>query len=169
MNVYTLGLSKIEMGDVASDGGMGSSLSVIGYTYQGTCTMTSEDAETNDFYAEELDDPVLSISRTGKTTFKFSVMNPDVNILKQFLGGTVSGSGDAAKWNAPDTMPVIEQSVRITPQQGLIFEIPRLKITAKINGPFSKTEMFLLEISGTVLVPEKTGVPKLTATKIPAA
>jgi hypothetical protein len=168
-NVYTLGLAKIEIGDIASDGGMGATLSVIGYTYQGTCTMTTEEAETTDHYAEEMDDPVVSVSRAGKTTFSFSIMNPDVTVLKQFLGGTISGTGDTAKWNAPNLMPAIEKSVRITPQQGLMFDIPRLKITAKINGPFSKTEMFLLEVTGTVLMPEKSGTYKLIATKITAA
>jgi hypothetical protein len=148
---------------------MGTTLATVGYTYQGTCTMTTEDPETTDFFAEELDDPVLSISRSGKTTFSFSLMNPDVNVLQQFLGGTVSSSGDTAKWNAPGIMPVIEKSVKITPQMGLIFEIPRLKITAKINGPFSKSEMFLLEVSGTVLVPTKAGVNKMNATKIATA
>lgn len=40
---YTIGLSKIEVGAIAEDGGMGETLDVLGYTYQDTCTMTQED------------------------------------------------------------------------------------------------------------------------------
>lgn len=31
---YTIGLSKIEVGAIAEDGGMGETLDVLGYTYQ---------------------------------------------------------------------------------------------------------------------------------------
>ena len=44
---YTIGLSKIEVGAIAEDGGMGETLDVLGYTYQDTCTMTQEDPETD--------------------------------------------------------------------------------------------------------------------------
>jgi hypothetical protein len=170
---YTIGLSKIEIGDTANDGGMGSSLEQLGYTLQDTCTLTQEDPETTDFYAEEADDPVVSYSRAGKTAFNFSVMNPDVDVLAKLLGGTVTttGSGDSAvsTWNAPESIPVIEKSVKITPKMGLIFSIPRMKITAKINGNFSKSNVFVIEVAGTVLKPEKTGEAKMKATKIQEA
>ena len=39
---YTIGLSKIEVGAIAEDGGMGETLDVLGYTYQDTCTMTQD-------------------------------------------------------------------------------------------------------------------------------
>ena len=54
---YTIGLSKIEVGAIAEDGGMTRYLRVLGYTYQDPCTMTQEDPETTDHYAEEVDDP----------------------------------------------------------------------------------------------------------------
>lgn len=50
---------------------MGETLDVLGYTYQDTCTMTQEDPETTDHYAEEVDDPVISISRGGKRISTF--------------------------------------------------------------------------------------------------
>jgi hypothetical protein len=155
MDTYTLGLAKIEIGDIATDGGMGQALSVWGQTLQGTCNVTQEDPETNEFYAEELDDPVVSISKRGKTTLVFSVMNPDVAVLQKLFGGTVTGTGDTAKWSAPKQLPVIEKSVRVTPQMGLIWEFPRMKINSKINGQFSRENIFVIEVSGTALQPSK--------------
>ena len=74
--IYTLGLSKIEVGAIASDGGMAadSDLKALGYTYQDTCKMTQEEPETTEHYAEEVDDPVVSTSRGGKTLFDYSII-----------------------------------------------------------------------------------------------
>ena len=166
--IYTLGLSKIEVGAIAADGGMGESLEQLGYTYQDTCKMTQEDPETTDHYAEEVDDPVVSISRGGKTNFAFSIMNPSVTVLADLLGGTADESN--GKWEAPDKIPVVEKSVRITPEQGLKFDIPRMKLVSKINGDFSKKGILLIEVAGTVMQPTKAGVKKMTATLLtPAA
>jgi hypothetical protein len=167
--MYTIGLSSITVGDIAADGGMGTTLAALGLTYQDTCKLQQGDPETEDFYAEEVDDPVFSVSRAGKTTFTFSIMNPELTTLQSMLGGTVTGTGDSAKWSAPDTIPAIEKSVKITPQQGLAFEVPRMKIVAKINGEFSKKGLLLIEVTGTVLQPTKTGAKKYTAYKVVAA
>lgn len=167
---YTIGLSKIEVGAIAEDGGMAGTLDVLGYTYQDTCTMTQEDPETTDHYAEEVDDPVISISRGGKTNFNFSIMNPSVTVLADLLGGVgTPGTGSTPdKWEAPDKIPVVEKSVRITPEQGLKFEIPRMKLVSKINATFSKSGILLIEVAGTVLRPTKTGTKKMTATLMTA-
>jgi len=155
-NVYTLGLSKIEMGDIGADGGMGQSLDVVGETLQGTCNITQEDPVTNDFYAEELDDPIVSISRRGKTTAAFSIANPNLDTLVKFFGGKITGTGATAKWSAPKQLPDTEMSLRITPQMGLIWEFPRMKINAKIDGSFSREKIFVIAVSGTALQPSKT-------------
>lgn len=168
---YTIGLSKIEVGAIAEGGGMGTDLAVLGYTYQDTCKMTQEDPETTDHYAEEADDPVVSISRGGKTLFNFSIMNPSVVVMADLLGGkgTVGTDATPDKWEAPDKIPVVEKSVRITPEQGLKFEIPRMKLVSKINAEFSKKGILLIEVAGTVMQPGAADTPKMTATLVTAA
>lgn len=165
---YTLGLSSIEMGDMAPDGDMGTTLEVVGQTLTDSCSMTQEDPAVTEFTCEELDDPVISIERAGKTTFNFSVMNPDPTVLQKLLGGEVTGTGNSAVWGAPDVIPVIEKSVKITPKQGLQFSIPRMKISAKINGQFSRSNIFVIEVIGTVLAPTKAGVKKMQAMVVTA-
>lgn len=169
--IYTLGLSKIEVGAIASDGGMAADadLATLGYTYQDTCKMTQEEPETTEHYAEEVDDPVVSTSRGGKTLFDYSIMNPSVLVMADLLGGTgTEGNGETTqdKWEAPDKLPVVEKSVRITPEQGLKFDIPRMKLVSKINADFSKKGILLIEVSGTVMQPTKANTPKMTATLI---
>jgi len=161
-SIITLGLSKIEVGAIAVDGGMGTTLASLGYTYQDTCKMTQEDPQTTDHYAEEVDDPVVSISRAGKTLFNFSIMNPTVTVLADMLGGAADETAET--WAAPAKFPAVEKSVKITPEQGLKFDIPRMRLAAKINAEFSKKGILLIEVSGTVMVPGKTGVAKMTGT-----
>jgi hypothetical protein len=163
--MYTIGLSSIKVGDIASDGDMGDTLAILGQTYQDTCKFTQDDPEVTDFYAEELDAPVFSMVKAGKSTFTFSIMNPELTTLKAMLGGTIKGDGDSAKWGAPSKMPIIEKSVMITPIQGIAFDIPRMKIVAKINGEFSKKGLLFIEVTGTALQPTKDGVDIYNAYK----
>ena len=93
-------------------------------------------------------------------------MNPSVETLQTLMGGTIKKTGVGAEehdtWEAPDVLPTIEKSVKITPLQGLKFAVPRLRIVAKLNGNFSKTGMMLVEVTGTVMKPEKEGIKKLS-------
>lgn len=166
-HIYTLGLSQIKTGDIAADGGMGQSLAVDGYTYQDTAQMVTNDATVTDFFAEEVDDPVVSIERAGTVQFNWSLMDPTPDTLVKYCGGAASKSDqslpDNDTWTPPTSAPVIEKSVEITPQQGLKFQVPRMRIRAKLNGNFSKSALLLLEVQGTVLIPEKDNVAKLTA------
>lgn len=160
---YTYGLQKIEVGDIAADGGMGTTLEQLGYTNADSCTMTTEDPTDTEFTAEEMDDPVVVITQPGKTTLSFSLMNPSVDTLKLLMGGTVTTDGN---WEAPAKMPVIEKSVKITPTAGFIMEVPRMKIVAKLNATYSKTGMTLIDVTGTVLTPTKDGEAKLKASPL---
>lgn len=166
MSVVTLGLSKIEVGDIAEDGAMGSTLAQLGFTYQDTCKMVTDDPEETDHYAEEQDDPVVTTIRGGRTRFNFSIMDADLQVLTQLLGGEITGTGATEKWVAPAKLPIIEKSVKITPEQGLQFEIPRMRLVSKFNAEFSKKGIMLIEVAGTVYTPTKTGEGKMSVSKI---
>lgn len=163
--IYTLGLSAIKMGAIASDGGMGATLATLGYTKADSCTFEQDDPDVTDFNAEEVDDPVISIAKAGKINFNFELMNPDIDVMVDLFGGTKDETNGEI-WNAPEKMPVIEKSVQIEPDQGFIFKIPRMKIIAKIVGGFSNTGMMTISVNGTVLQPTKTGVSKLSLEKM---
>ena len=171
--VITLGLSKIEVGTIANDGDIASTFEQLGYTYQDSCTMTQDDPETNEFYAEEEDDPVAAISKGGKINFAFQLMNPSPEALVALMGGTASKSvntlDDNDTWEAPNSIAQVEKSVRITPIQGYRLDVPRMKLTAKINAEFKKSGLFLIDVAGTVLVPTKTGVKKVKVTTAAAS
>ncbi len=149
--VFTLGLAKILFGEPAADGGMSTDLKTVGYTNQDSCNITQDDPEVTEFYAEEVDDPVITKSKKGKTSLTMSIMDPSVDVLKQFLGGTITEDG---KWEDGELYENIELSVRIVSDQGYVFDAPRVKIDAKINAPLNNSNLVTLDINGIFLKPQ---------------
>lgn len=162
MAQITIGLASIKVADILADGATGTTFAPLGYTYENTCKFTEADPETTAFYAEEVDDAIDSSEKAGETKLNFSIANPDVDTLVAVFGGTKDGSS----WHAPETKPVIEKSIEVTPKKGLKFTIARAKLTAKLNADFSRKGLFLVEVSCTILVPTKSGVPKIIAVPI---
>lgn len=160
---YTLGLSKIEVGAIAEDGGMGTDLAQLGYTSEETCNLTTDDPEITEFYAEEVDDPVMSMAKAGKMTLAFSIMDPSMDVLAKLMGGTASTGAEGDVWEAPNSAPTVELSIRITSRQGMCFDIPRASFVAKFNGEMRKSSLMLLEVTATILVPKKANTSKLKA------
>ena len=102
------------------------------------------------------------ITKAGKTTFAFSIMNPDLACLKRLFGGEIA----ADIYAYPDATADVEESLIIVPRKGLKFQVPRAKIKAKFNGEFSKKGLLLLEVTATVQKPHTDGLKKLYVTVI---
>lgn len=164
--LITIGEAAINIGDIAEDGGMGTSLSPLGKTFRDTCSIATDDPELTELYSEENDDPELVIARAGKINVNFSIMNPNVDTLVATMGGSKEGDGDTAAWKAPNNIPNIEKSCEIIPKQGLKISIPRLKLTCKIDWSNVGTTPLVIVCSGIVLIPQKVGEPKMRATKL---
>lgn len=69
-------------------------------------------------------------------------MNPDLPVLKRLFGGEIASD----VWSYPDAVNTVEESIIILPKKGLKFQVPRMKLVAKINGEFSKRACFLLRL-----------------------
>ena len=95
----------------------------------------------------------------------FSIMDPDVTFLLDYLGGTVAGEGDEAVWNWSDTDEDIEASIRAIPEVGLVYTIPRADIEAVLNADMSSQGINLVDFTVTPLKPTKAGVPSIKAQK----
>lgn len=147
---FTLGLSQIQFGIPAADGGMSTDLHTVGYTNQDSCTVTTDDPDVTEFYAEEVDDPVITKSKKGKSTLAMSIMDPSVDVLKEFLGGSIDEDG---AWVDGEVYENIELSVRIIPDQGFVIDAPRVQINAKLNFALNNSSLATLDVSGIFLKP----------------
>lgn len=176
LRIITNGLSGIVAGQIPEDGTMcpDDQMEQLGYTYQDSCTLTEEDPETNEFYAEEVDDPIfVSDPKDGKKTLTFSIPDPSVETIAMLKGGTYQNVGDTVGdgeeettatdtgWYASDNAPSVELAFKITAKTGYTFYIPRAKVVAKFNAEFKKAAVVLLEVTATVMQPINDDVPKL--------
>jgi hypothetical protein len=123
-NVVTLGLASITF--------KGSSL---GLTYQDSCTVSQDDPETTEFYAEEEDDPIEITERPGAIRANFQVMDPTAAL--------------AAKAGTSE-----EGVLVITPKKGLAITFNRAKVTYKLDGQYGRGGLFLVSVSAIALKPE---------------
>lgn len=156
----TRGLQKIEFGTIPTDGGITNQWFRLGYTRRETFTFNSEDGDTTDFYSEESDTAIDSITVPGKESFEFDLMNFNLETLQKLFGGTIKGTGDEAIYCAPNKIEAKEWSCKITPEKGYIFAYPRVSIMPKLSGSFTKNELMQIHLVCTILEPTKEGVPK---------
>lgn len=168
MSKVTLGLTAILGSSTeltkAADAFKTDGYTRFGLTYQDTANMTQEDGESTEFFAEEEDDAIDEITKQGKTTFNFSIMDPSLDTIARLFGGEVASDVYAY----PDAVAQKEESVIIIPKKGLCFHVTRGRIKAKFNGEFSKKGLLLLEVTVTVMKPNTSGVKKIYIKKLSA-
>lgn len=165
MGVISLGLSEIQVGDIAADGGCATVFKKIGKTYQNTCKISQDSADVTEHYEEGQSAPEVRKKKKKVPVLAFSIMDPDTTFLEAYLGGTVTGDGDDAEWGWEDTDENIEASIRVIPETGLVFTIPRADIEAVLNVDASSQGITLVDFTVTPLKPTKAGVKTITARK----
>lgn len=162
----TRGLKKLEFGNIPSDGGVSNSWFTLGYTRRETFSFNSEDGESTDFYAEESDTAIDSVTTPGKETFECDLMDFDLETLQKVFGGKIEGKGDNATYHSPEKIIAKEWNCKITPEKGYIFTYPRISLMPKISGSFTKKELLQIHIVCTILMPLKDGLAKWQVQKL---
>ena len=165
MGVISLGLSEIQVGAIAADGGEAATFTKIGKTYEKTCKLVQEKGDVTEHYEEGQSAPEVRKKKKKVPILTFSIMDPDPTFLKAYLGGTTTGTGDAMVWSWGDTDEDIEASIRAVPEMGLVYTIPRADIEAVINAEMSSQGINLVDFTVTPLKPKKAGVATMKARK----
>ena len=159
----TIGLTSIKVGSIASDGGMSTSLAILGVTEEGSATFTKEADEVKEFFCEESDDPIEIVSKKGKTIVEWSIVDFTPATLEKVLGGTVDVSVPLVPvWKAPDVSAQIEKSIEIVTKKGVKIEIPRALINASVDLSLGKDKLGAIKIKATVLTPTKAATPSVS-------
>lgn len=153
-----IGLKTVKMGPIEADGGMSLALTQVGATVSDTAIFEIAESSATEFSIEESDDPFFISNNPGKKTVKFSSFDTDPATCVLFFGGTVTQDNDGNDvWNAPDVVPTIEVSLELTMAKGGVLTVPRASINASLSWAFSKSKLPQLNITGTILTPEKVG------------
>jgi len=151
------GITSIEFGDIAVDGGVATTFAALGRTRRDTFSFNPTDAQTTNIEVEEQDDPIdIIVNTPASLSMQWSQVDWDTDVLEEIWGGaTVNG-----QWQAPDQEATVEKSLKVTPQTGNAFTFPRVKLTA-VPQYDTTGKMFQLQITAQRLQPEKAGTPKM--------
>lgn len=155
---YAWGLAKIEVADIAGDGGLGTVWTQIGDTEQGSAVFTESEGTIQEFFTEESDDPVFSgKSEPGSKTFTWSTNDLTPENIVILKGGEVTGDGTTTPktWVAPDTDPEVEKSLRLTLRSGQVIEIVRAKLVSNLDWNLGKDNLGKVTVATTILKPTK--------------
>ncbi len=77
---------------------------------------------------------------------------------------TLTNSNTKSTYDFPDSATDVEQSLEITDKKGNIVQLPRVKVSPKMQISFAGDKLGQLDIKVTVLQPNKSGVKRMTIT-----
>ncbi|WP_256013109.1 hypothetical protein [Desertivirga xinjiangensis] len=153
------GLKAITIGDIAVDGGMGTTLTeIFGQTVAGTAVLESTEPVVENIPIEESSLPFDSITTEEAVfTLRASTYNISADTMLLLFGGTVTGTGENKTWSAPvdGVVPSIEKSVVAETKSGIKFNFVRMKLSGALEATFDKTRLGQINWTGTVLIPTK--------------
>lgn len=165
-NVY--GLSSVLIGDIANDGGMGTVLAeLLGATKKDSASLIETEATYEDVPIEETPGTYRKIETApAKWELKLSSYAVSAQKLAELKGGTytpaVAANGGTAavpaSWEAPLKSFQLNKSVKAVSQSGFVFEIPKMFISVKATFNLAVSQMGTLDVTGTVMIPDKAGV-----------
>jgi len=165
MSSINNGLAKIEIGVIAADGGMGTTLERLGEVKEGTFKVNQAEGDKTEFKVEEHDDPIFIRQKKGTLSFEFEIHNPDAATFKQVWGGTVDAT--TGKYTPPVNLMPIERSLKITPEIGYGFDVPRAQISARFSDAMGKDSLLGVIVTATVLKPTKADIANFENPKYP--
>lgn len=142
-SLITLGLSEIQVG-VAAPGGTMPATTKIGKTYKDSCKLNQGAADVTEFYEEGKASPEARFKNKKMPVLVFTLMDPDVQALIDFVGGTLT---ESTKWGFDGSEIVANKAIRVLSKQGLVVDIPNADLEVVINAEFSAKGIFALDFT----------------------
>lgn len=141
--MFTIGLSEIQVGVAGTDGVMPGTMAKIGKTYKETCNLNQDAAEVTEHFEEGVSAPAVRNKRKKMPVLKFSIMDPDPQMLADYIGGIVIGG----KWSFDGSETVINRAIRVKSEQGFYIDIPNGDVEAVIKADMSEKGIFLVDFT----------------------
>ncbi len=157
----SIGVKSIKCGPIPDDGTMGTVLTSLGLTYKDSASFKEDKPSTFEVSVEESDDPVDIFLTKGKKNLAFSLIDYTPETIQAVKGGSVVNS----TWLEPLTLPRLEKSVQVISQTDILFEFPRINLSAAFNAELKKAGVALLDVTGAILKPNGLSVPAVKISK----
>lgn len=167
MGKITLGLSQIKVGVASPEGTMPAEMTKIGKTYKDTAKIAQEAAEVTEHFEEGVATPIVRTKTRKIPKLTFSMADADPQMLADYVGGEVTGTGENKTWGYNGDEVVANKAILVETKNGLNFEIPNADIEAVINADMSAKGIFLVEFTVTPMAVTTgkaiRGVPRQSA------
>jgi len=157
------GLAGVDMADIPVGGGVpdAEDFTSVGVTYRDEATLTEEDPTETEHFSNENDDPEESDITAGKRKLTLALIDFDPATMVKFMGGTVTGEGAAAKWEAPSQKSKYEKAFRIRSKNGQYITFPRVSYYAKLDYNLAPSGIAKIMVVGTVMTPTGAGIKSI--------
>lgn len=155
MSEIVYGCKAIKFGEPADTGVMPTVLTKLFDTYRDSVSFVEEDADFQDEFSDQQDDPIISLGTKGVKTLKGSTFDWTPTVLQTLKGGTVVDG----MWTEPAVMPVITKAVELETDSGVIIRCSKWQVSAKLNMEIKKKNVALLEFTLKPLLPVSIGKP----------
>lgn len=145
----TMGLKKIYVHPALDDGTMpanGEGWLDLGDVYQETCTLTDEDPEITEHKSETSKKRITLTGETA-TTVALSLMDPDLEQLVRYFGGTITGEAGKRKWVRPRKLPYKEWAIWQMPEEGMLVGCATARIIPKFEITYSSKGICLVPMT----------------------
>ncbi|MCM1165194.1 MAG: hypothetical protein NC110_00265 [Ruminococcus sp.] len=147
--VITLGLCEIQVGEAAPNGTMPTALTKIGKTYKDTAKIAQDSSDVTEHYEEGKAAPEVRRKSRKIPTLTFSIMDPSVQALIDYVGGEDVGTDGKPAWGYDGSEVVANRAIRVITEQGFDFDIPNGDIEAVINADLTASGIFLVDFTVT--------------------
>jgi hypothetical protein len=124
----------------------GSAYTDLGDVYQESATLKDDDPTITE-HKSETSSKVIVLSEPGSTNITLSLMDPDLELLAKYFGGTITGSAGSRKWTRPRQLPTKDWAIRILAAEGLTVQCPNVKITPKFEITYSSKGIMLVPMT----------------------
>ncbi|GHT09158.1 hypothetical protein FACS189432_05070 [Bacteroidia bacterium] len=151
MGLITIGLKQVKVGEAAPTGTMPQTLAKIGKVYKDTCKINQDAADVTEHFEEGHASPEVRTKAKKIPKVTFSLMDCDVQMLIDYIGGENVGTEQAPKWGFDGDELNANKAIYLETEQGLDFEIPNADIEAVINDDASAKGIFLVDFTITPL------------------
>lgn len=138
----TMGLKKIWIHEKPTAGTMpvdGEGWVDLGDVYKETCTLKDSDPEITEHKSETSNKVITCVGET-ETTVELTLMDPSLDLLTKYFGGTADGIEGSKTWKRPKKLPMKEWAVWLQPEDGMRVGcsvariIPKFEITYSAKG-----------------------------------
>lgn len=145
----TMGLKKIWITPSTGSDAMpanGAAWVDLGDVYKDTCTLKDADGTETTHESETSSKKIIQYE-PGETTVELTLMDPDLEKLVKYFGGSLTGTNGKRKWIRPRKLPYKEWAVWQQPEEGILVGCPNARIIPKFEITYSAKGICLVPMT----------------------